>query len=81
MSLMSALPGKLRMFAEILRFTVPYNVSGSPTLTMPCGVASDGLPLALQLVARPFEEELLLRAGHAYESATEWHRRHPPDPA
>jgi amidase len=80
-SLMASLPGKLRMFAEILRFTAPYNVSGSPTLTIPCGVASDGLPLALQLVARPFEEELLLRAGHRYESVTEWHRRHPPGPA
>jgi amidase len=63
-----------------MRFTAPWNLAGSPTITVPCGVASDGVPLALQLVARPFEEELLLRAGHAYESATEWHRRHPRDP-
>jgi amidase len=78
---MAALPGKLRAFAPLMRFTAPWNLAGSPTITVPCGVASEGVPLALQLVARPFEEELLLRAGHAYESATEWHRRHPRDPA
>ena len=80
-AVMESTPGTLRMFAHIMRFTIPYNVSGSPTLTLPCGSTSEGLPLALQLVGRPFEEELLLRAGHAYESATEWHRRHPEDPA
>jgi amidase len=64
-----------------MRFTAPWNLAGSPTITVPCGVASEGVPLALQLVARPFEEELLLRAGQAYESATEWHLRHPPDPS
>jgi amidase len=80
-ALMATMPGTLRMFADAMRFTAPYNLSGSPTLTLPCGYTSDGLPLALQLVARPFEEGLLLRAGHAYESVTEWHRRHPRDPA
>lgn len=80
-AVMNTMPGKLRMFADVMIFTAPYNLSGSPTLTVPCGVTAEGLPLALQLVARPFEEELLLQAGHAYESATEWHRRHPPDPA
>ena len=80
-SAMATLPGKLRMFAPLMRFTAPWNLAGSPTITVPCGVASDGVPLAFQLVARPFEEELLLRAGHAYESATAWHRRHPRDPS
>jgi amidase len=79
-AVMNDMPGGLRAFAQILRFTAPYNLAGTPTLTLCCGFASDGLPLALQLVGRPFEEELLLRAGHAYESATEWHRRHPRDP-
>jgi aspartyl-tRNA(Asn)/glutamyl-tRNA(Gln) amidotransferase subunit A len=41
-------------------------------------VASNGLPLGLQIVGRPFEETTVLRAGHAYERATEWHRRRPP---
>jgi amidase len=80
-SIMAAMPGRLSMFAEAMRFTAPWNLSGSPTLTMCCGYTADHLPLALQLVARPFEEELVLRAGHAYESATEWHRRHPRNPA
>jgi len=76
-SAMATLPGKLRMFAPLMRFTAPWNLAGSPTITVPCGVTSDGLPLAFQLVARRFEEELLLRAGHAYESATDWP---PPEP-
>ena len=79
-SVMESTPGSLRPFADAMRFTLPYNVAGLPTLTLRCGHTAQGMPLALQLVARPFEEELLLRAGHAYESATEWHRRHPTDP-
>jgi amidase len=62
---------------EILRFTAPHDLSGSPTLTLPCGFTDGGLPLALQLVARHLGEPLLCRAGHAYEQATEWHLRHP----
>jgi aspartyl-tRNA(Asn)/glutamyl-tRNA(Gln) amidotransferase subunit A len=58
--------------------TIPHNLTGNPALTVPCGVASNGLPLGLQIVGRPFEETTVLRTGHAYERATEWHRRHPP---
>ncbi len=79
-AMMAAIPGRFRRIAPALRFTGPFNVSGSPTLTLPCGVTRQGLPLGLQLVGRPYEEALLLRAGAAYEAATEWHRRHPPDP-
>jgi aspartyl-tRNA(Asn)/glutamyl-tRNA(Gln) amidotransferase subunit A len=57
--------------------TIPHNLTGYPALTVPCGVASNGLPIGLQIVGRPFEETTVLRAGHAYERATEWHRRHP----
>ena len=60
------------------RFTTPYNYSGYPTLSLPCGFSPDGLPLSLQLVGRPLAEDLVCRAGFAYESATDWHRRHPP---
>ncbi len=59
-----------------MRFTLPFDVSGSPTITLPCGT-HDGLPVGLQLVARHLEEGLLVRAGDAYQSATDWHRRHP----
>jgi amidase len=75
---MAAIPGSFRRLRAALRFSGPYNVSGSPTLTLPCGATADGLPLGLQLVGRPYQEGLLLRAGAAYESATDWHRRRPP---
>lgn len=52
-------------------------MTGNPTITMPAGFSGD-LPLGVQLVGRHFDEALLVRAGHAYQSATDWHRRHPP---
>ncbi len=66
-------------FEPLLAFTAPFDCSGNPTLSLPCGFTDDGLPLSLQLVARAFDEESVLRAGHAYERATEWHTRRPPD--
>ena len=65
-------------FVPFLRFTAPFNFSGSPTLSVPCGFTDSGLPYSLQLVGRHGDEALLCRLGHAYELATEWHRRHPP---
>ena len=59
------------------RFTFPYNCTGSPTLSVPCGFTPDGLPHSLQLVGRHEDEALLCRVGHAYEQATTWHTRHP----
>ena len=61
-----------------LRFTAPFDMTGSPTITLPGGFTSDGLPLAIQLVGRHLAESVLLRAGAAFQAATEWHRRHPP---
>ncbi len=58
-------------------FTIPVNIAGLPGLSIPCGF-SDGLPVGLQLIGRPFEEETLLRAAHAYGSLTDWHTRRPP---
>jgi aspartyl-tRNA(Asn)/glutamyl-tRNA(Gln) amidotransferase subunit A len=55
----------------------PFNLTGLPTLALPCGFSS-GLPLSFQLSGRPFEEGTVLRAGHAYEQATTWHTRRPP---
>jgi amidase len=59
-------------------FTFLYNYTGYPTLSLPCGESPDGMPLSLQLVAKPLMESLLFRAGHAFENATRWHHRHPP---
>ena len=56
----------------------PFNITGSPTLALPCGFSSSGLPISFQLSGRPFEEGTVLRVGHAYEQATPWHTRRPP---
>lgn len=61
-----------------LRFTAPYNFNGAPTLSVPCGLNRDGLPLSLQFVGKHLGEPLLCRIGEAYEQATEWHTMHPP---
>ena len=57
--------------------TVP-SLANLPSLAVPCGFSEDGLPLSLQIAGRPFDEATVLRAGHAYEQATEWHTRRPP---
>jgi aspartyl-tRNA(Asn)/glutamyl-tRNA(Gln) amidotransferase subunit A len=55
-----------------------WNVTGQPVLALPNGVGRNGLPLGMQIVGRPFGESTILRIGHAYERATEWHTRRPP---
>jgi amidase len=69
-------PDMTPMF-EMLYYCGAFNVSGHPTITLQGGVDGDGMPIAFQLVGRPFEEELLFRAGHAWQAATDWHTRHP----
>ena len=56
----------------------PFNFTGLPALAVPCGFSASGLPLSLQIAGRAFEEATVLRVGHAYEQATEWHTRRPP---
>ena len=62
----------------ISRLTRPFNLPGIPTISLPCGFTSEGLPIGLQLAGRPFEEATILRAAHAYEQITEWHTHRPP---
>jgi amidase len=64
---------------RLLGYTAPFNVSGSPCLTLPCGAASVGVPLGMQLIGPHLSEAALLRAGHAYQCATVWHLRRPTD--
>jgi amidase len=52
-------------------------MSGSPTITMPCGFTDGGMPIGFQLVGPHLAEDVLLRAGHAFQQATDWHTRHP----
>ena len=63
--------------SRLQRFTVPFDYNGAPTLTLPCGMSSEGLPRSLQLTGKPHAEPLLCRLGAAYEAATEWHDMHP----
>jgi aspartyl-tRNA(Asn)/glutamyl-tRNA(Gln) amidotransferase subunit A len=58
--------------------TAPFNLTGLPALAVPCGFSTGGLPLSLQIAGRPFDEATVLRVGHAYEQATDWHTRRPP---
>ena len=64
-------------FDRYHRFTVPFDYSGAPTLNVPCGKSSEGLPLSFQLAGKHLREPLLCRVGVAYEAATEWHEMHP----
>ncbi len=58
-------------------YTVSANLAGLPGVSVPCGFTGGGLPVGLQLLAPPFEEEKLLRAARMYEAATDWHTRRP----
>ncbi|HET7344004.1 MAG TPA: amidase [Methylomirabilota bacterium] len=59
-------------------FTTPAPLAGVPALAVPCGFSAAGLPLSLQVIGRRFEDATVLRVGHAYEQATDWHTRRPP---
>jgi aspartyl-tRNA(Asn)/glutamyl-tRNA(Gln) amidotransferase subunit A len=64
--------------AALTQYSRPYNITGFPAISVPCGFSDAGLPIGLQLAGRPFEELTVLRAAHAYEQATDWHQRRPP---
>jgi aspartyl-tRNA(Asn)/glutamyl-tRNA(Gln) amidotransferase subunit A len=59
-------------------FTLPCNLAGLPGMSIPCGFSASGLPIGLQILARPFEEALLLRIGRAFEREHDFFRRKPP---
>ncbi len=81
----AVMPSEAPLIEEVGKFssferpslTFPYNVTGAPALALRCGFTESGLPLGMQIAGRPFEEALVLRAGHAYEKATEWAKRRP----
>ncbi len=63
---------------NLIRFTRPFNLTGHPAASVPCGFTAAGLPVGLQIVGRPFDEATVLRAADAYQRATDWHTRRPP---
>ncbi|MCA1644495.1 MAG: amidase [Chloroflexi bacterium] len=61
-----------------IRLADPFNVTGLPAISLPCGFGTDGLPIGLQVAAAAFAEPMVLRIALAYERATDWHTRRPP---
>lgn len=55
-------------------FTIPVNLAGTCAMSLPAGFSAGGLPIGVQLIGKPFGEETILRAGYAFEQATEWHK-------
>ncbi len=58
-------------------YTISVNLAGVPAIVVPCGFSSAKLPIGLQIIGRPFEEERILRAAYAYEQGTDWHTKRP----
>jgi aspartyl-tRNA(Asn)/glutamyl-tRNA(Gln) amidotransferase subunit A len=70
-------PDAVEQARLLTRYTAPFNLTGLPALTLPCGFTHSGLPIGLQIVARPWAEAEILRAGQAYQQATDFHTRSP----
>ncbi len=58
-------------------YTISVNLAGIPAISLPCGLTKSGLPIGLQILAKPFAEETIFRAAYAYEQSTEWHKLKP----
>ena len=71
--------GKENSYRTPYLLTTAFSLANVPALSVPCGFTADGLPIGLQIAGRPFDEETVLRAGHAYEQNTPWHSSTPPE--
>lgn len=69
--------GEVPMDMDLMRFTSPFNLAGSPTITLPAGFGPTGLPMGIQLAGRWLDEPALIRAGVAFQRETDFHARHP----
>ena len=66
----------LKMYLSDI-YTISVNLAGIPAISVPCGFTKKGLPVGLQILAKPFNEEMLFRVAYAYEQSTEWHKMKP----
>jgi len=62
---------------RLTRFTAPFNLTGLPALSVPCGFTTGGLPIGLQIVSRAWADAKVLNAGNVFEQSTEWHKKRP----
>ncbi len=69
---------EVSLMTALIAATCPFNITGQPALTIPCGFTRSELPIALQIVGKAFDEATVLQIGHAYEGQTAWHTRRPP---
>ena len=67
------------LILKLQRYTAPFDLTGQPTMTLPGGCTETGLPIGLQLVAAHWAEAMLIDTSIAFQDATDWHTRHPPD--
>lgn len=74
---MATLTEDPELLGGLLRFTCPFDMTGSPTITLPAGFTAGGGPVAFQFVGRHFDEARLVKAGDAFQRKTDWHTRHP----
>ena len=74
---MATLGENPELITGLLRFSCPFDMTGSPTITLPGGFTESGGPVAFQFVGRHFDEARLVAAGDAFQRVTDWHRRHP----
>lgn len=70
-------PDAVEQARRLTRYTAPFNLTGLPAISLPCGFSKEGLPIGLQIVTRPWAEAKLLRAAYTYEQATVWHEVRP----
>lgn len=61
----------------LLRYSCIFDLTGNPTLTLPAGFTAETRPIGVQVVGRHLDEATILRAGHAFQQASDWHKRHP----
>ena len=66
----------LKMYLSDI-YTISANLAGIPAISIPCGFTKKGLPVGLQILAKPFNEEMLFRVAYAYEQNTPWHLEKP----
>lgn len=76
-----AQPGSVARWTDWTPFSFPFNLTQQPAMSVPCGFTSEGLPVGLQIVGPMHREDLVLRAGNAFELATDFARRRPALPA